>query len=151
MKKRTGDPWMSGAEYGRSLVALTVNLLVKDVAATLAFQREVLGASVVYADADFAVVAGHGAQWMFHADHTYDRHPLHAVVAGVARRGAGVELRLHGCDPDRAEAAARRLGFEVVAGAANKPHGVREAFLADADGYVWVPDVPIPDPGDRSA
>jgi catechol 2,3-dioxygenase-like lactoylglutathione lyase family enzyme len=144
MKKRTGDPWMSGADYGRSLTALTVNLLVSDVAAALVFQREVLGASVVYADVDFAVVSGHGAQWMFHADHTYDRHPLHAVVAGSARRGAGVELRLHGCDPDRAEAAAKRLGFEVLAGAADKPHGVREAFLADADGYVWVPDVPIP-------
>jgi len=87
---------------------------------------------------------GHGAQWMFHADHTYDRHPLLPMVAGVARRGAGVELRLHGCDPDRAEAAAKRLGFEVLASAADKPHGLREAYLADADGYIWVPDVPIP-------
>ena len=151
MKKRTSDPWMSGADYGRSLAALTVNLLVKDIAATLAFQREVLAAVVVYADVDFAAVSGHGAQWMFHADHTYDRHPLHAVVAGAARRGAGVELRLHGCDPDRAEAAARRQGFAVLAGAADKPHGVREAFLVDPDGYVWVPDVPIPDAAERKS
>ena len=150
MKRRTGDPWMTGAQYGRSLVALTVNLLVKDIAATLVFQREVLAVNVIYADADFAAVSGHGAQWMFHADHTYDRHPLHTAVAGIARRGAGIELRLHGCDPDRAETAARRLGFEVLAGAADKPHGVREAFLSDADGYVWVPDVPIPDGGGRN-
>jgi catechol 2,3-dioxygenase-like lactoylglutathione lyase family enzyme len=151
MKKRTGNPWMSGAEYGRSLKALTVNLLVKEIAATLVFQREVLGANVIYADADFAVVSGHGAEWMLHADHTYDRHPLRTVVADIARRGAGVELRLHGCDPDRAEAAARRLGFEVLAGAADKPHGVREVFVSDADGYVWVPDVPIADMPDRNS
>src|SRR5205814_567229 len=130
--------------YGRSLKALTVNLLVTDIAATLRFQQEVLGARVVYADADFAVVTAQGAEWMFHADHTYDRHPLRAAAAAVARRGAGVELRLHGCDPDRAEAAARRLGFDVLASAADKPHGVREAFLSDADGYIWVPDLPIP-------
>ena len=151
MKKRTGEPWMSGADYGRSLKALSVNLLVRDIATTLVFQREVLGAKVVYSDIDFAVVSGHGAQWMFHADHTYDRHPLHGVVAGLARRGAGVELRLHGCDPDRAEAAARRQGFAVLAGAADKPHGVREAFLVDPDGYVWVPDVPIPDAAERKS
>ena len=145
MKKRTGEPWMSGADYGRSLKALTVNLLVKDIAAALRFQREVLGARVVYADADFAAVSACGAEWMLHADHTYDKHPLRAVIAGVARRGAGIELRVHGCDPDAAEAAARKSGFAVLAAAADKPHGVREAFLADADGYVWVPDVPLPE------
>ena len=145
MKLRTGNPWMPAADYGRSLRALTVNLLVKDVTAALAFHREVLGARVVYADPDFAVIAGYGAQWMLHADHTYDRHPLGAMVAGAPRRGTGIELRVHGCDPDRAEAAARALGFAVIASAADKPHGLREAFLADADGYVWVPDVPLAD------
>ena len=24
----------------------------------------------------------------------------------------------------------------------DKPHGLREAYLVDVDGYVWVPDVP---------
>src|SRR5262245_19753989 len=142
MKQRTGDPWMSGADYGRSLRALTINLLVRDVAASLAFQREVLGAEVVYSDADFAVVSAHGAQWMMHADHTYDRHPSLERVGDGARRGSGVELRLHGCDPDKAEYAARKHGYEVLAGAEDKPHGVREAFLCDPDGYIWVPDVP---------
>ena len=145
MKLRTGNPWMPAADYGRSLHALTVNLLVKDIAAALDFQREVLGARVVYADPDFAVIAGYGAEWMLHADHTYDRHPLGATVAGTHRRGTGIELRVHGCDPDRAEAAARARGFAVIASAADKPHGLREVFLADGDGYVWVPDVPLAD------
>jgi len=97
-----------------------------------------------YADPDIAVVAAHGAQWLLHADHTYDRHPLGAQVAGRVRRGLGVELRLHGCDPDAAEGAARAHGFEVLAAATNKPHGLREAVIVDADGYVWVPDTPLP-------
>ncbi len=45
--------------------------------------------------------------------------------------------------PDEAEAAARRLGFTVLQGAMDKPHGLREAFLIDADGYLWVADVPL--------
>ncbi len=33
-------------------------------------------------------------------------------------------------------------GYTVLAGAADKPHGLREAYVVDADGYVWVPDIP---------
>lgn len=141
MKLRTGEPWMPARDYGRSLRALTVNLIVRDMEAALVFQREVLGAAVVYSDPDFAVLQGCGAEWMLHADHTYRGHPLEGVFAGAASRGAGAELRLHGRNPDEAEAAARRLGFRVLALAADKPHGLREAYLVDADGYVWVPDV----------
>ncbi len=141
MKLRTGDPWLPARDYGRSLRALTVNLIVRDMEAALVFQREVLGAAVVYSDPDFAVLQGCGAEWMLHADHTYRGHPLEGVFAGAAPRGAGAELRLHGRSPDEAEAAARRLRFRVLAAAADKPHGLREAYLMDADGYVWVPDV----------
>jgi catechol 2,3-dioxygenase-like lactoylglutathione lyase family enzyme len=141
MKLRTGTPWMPARDYGRSLKALTLNLIVRDIEKALVFQREVLGAAVVYSDPDFAVLQACGAEWMLHADHTYQGHALEGVIAGVAARGAGAELRLHGRDPDEAEAAARRLGFRVLAPAADKPHGLREAFLMDADGYVWVTDV----------
>jgi hypothetical protein len=54
----------------------------------------------------------------------------------------GAELRLHGRDPDAAEAAAKRLGYTVLASATDKPHGLREVFLIDSDGYLWVPDIP---------
>lgn len=140
MKLAKGDAWMPADEYGRSLKGLTLNLLVEDINKALQFQRDVLAAEVVYSDPDFAVMRGYGAEWMLHADHTYDRHPMRIEASAAGRRGAGIELRLHGCDPDRAEEAARRHGFEVMASAANKPHGVREAFLVDADGYTWVPD-----------
>ena len=148
MKKRTGDPWMAAPAYARSLHGLGVNLLVRDIDRALLFQRVVLGAEVVYSDADMAVLRGPDdgvesmrGEWMLHADHTYDRHPLVRHASGGPTRGAGVELRVHGCDPDAAEANARRHGFTVLAGSENKPHGLREAYLLDDDGYCWVPDV----------
>ena len=67
------------------------------------------------------------------------------IVSTVTRfgnqpRGGLVELRIHGCDPDRAEQQARQRGYQVVQAAADKPHGLREAYLRDAEGYLWVPD-----------
>jgi len=141
MKLRSGDPWMPADEYGRSLRGLSINLLVADVARSVAFQTEVLGAKLVYADPDFALLCGFGGEWMLHADHTYDKHPLHGSLSSEIVRGVGVELRLHGCDPDAAEARARTRGDVVLAGASDKPHGLREAFLVDPDGYLWVPDI----------
>ena len=143
MKLGTSEPWMAADDYGRGLRGLTVNLLVRDMDAALPFYREVLDATVVYSDADFAVLRRGEAEWMLHADHTYSDHPLRGSLDGDLHRGVGAEIRLQGRDPDDAEAAARRLGFTVLEGATDKPHGLREAFLIDADGYLWVPGVAI--------
>jgi catechol 2,3-dioxygenase-like lactoylglutathione lyase family enzyme len=143
MKLGTTEPWMPAPDYGRSLAGFGVNLLVRDVAAARPFQTQVLDAEEVYADPDFAVYRRDAAQWMLHADHTYRDHPLHGSLTGELARGIGVELRVYGRDPDEAEATARRLGYDVLAGAMDKPHGLREAFLIDADGYLWVPGVGI--------
>lgn len=141
--KRTGTPWMRADDYGRALRGLGINLLVRDVAASVDFARTVLAAEAVYADADFAVLRHGDAEWILHADHTYEDNPLYGFVAGLQGRGAGAELRLHNCDPDKAEAAARVAGCTILAGAADKPHGLREAYILDPDGYCWVPDRPI--------
>ena len=79
---------------------------------------------------------------MLHADHAYLGHPLGASLTTDQARGVGAELRLHGRDPDEAESAHRRLGLEVLVKATDKPHGLREAYLLDPDGYLWVVDVP---------
>ena len=133
---------MPADQYGHSLRGLTLNLLVRDVDAALGFHREVLGAVVIYRDPDFAVLRRGEVEWCLHADHTYDKHPLSPSLTSGLPRGVGAELRLHGRDPDEAEAAARRLGFTVLAPAPDKPHGLREGYLLDADGYCWVPNVP---------
>ncbi len=138
---------MRSRDYGRSLKTLTVNLLVRDIDAAIKFERQVLNASLVYSDPDFAVLRACDGEWMLHADHTYDKHPMGRTVEGVPVRGVGIELRLHGCDPDAAESAARRLGFRVLSPATDKGHGLRETYIQDGDGYVWVPDVPTKDEG----
>jgi catechol 2,3-dioxygenase-like lactoylglutathione lyase family enzyme len=150
-KHRAADqvPFMAADAYGRSLRGLSFNLLVKDVPRSVKFQTEVLGARLVYADADFAVLrfadplGGEAAEWMLHADHTYGAHPLLGLTGDGALRGIGIELRLHNCDPDAATARARALGYTVFAEPADKPHGLREAYLVDPDGYMWVPDAPL--------
>jgi hypothetical protein len=145
MKKRPADqsPPVSPADYGRSLRGLGFNLLVKDVPRAVKFAVEVLGATSFYDDADFAAMKLVGGDFMLHADHTYTDNPLAGVVAGIEGRGAGVELRVYGCDPDVAEQAARAGGWTVLAGSLDKPHGLRECVIVDDEGYVWVPGVAL--------
>jgi len=100
--KRSGSSWMPAPDYGKSLAKFSVNLLVRDVQVSLPFYRDVLGATVRYADADFAALNLAGAEFMLHADHTYDHHPLYARLRGSnpGLRGVGAELRVMGVDPD---------------------------------------------------
>lgn len=134
-------PPISAEDYGRSLRGIGFNLLVPDVARAVRFATEVLGATSFYDDDDFAALRLNGGEFMFHADHAYSRNPLSGIVKGLEARGAGVELRIYGCDPDQAEARARAGGWTVLAGAIDKPHGLRECVLLDDDGYAWVPAV----------
>lgn len=136
------EPTFPSADaYGRSLVGFGVNILVSNVATMLAFLREVLSVEAVYAEADFAVCRYQGHQWMLHSDASYHSNPLLALTGDGAIRGAGLELRLYGVDPDVAAGRAEAAGFTVLQPPADKPHGLREAFLAGPDGYVWVPSV----------
>ena len=134
-------PPVSPEQYGRALRGIGFNLLVSDVAGAVAFATEVLGATSFYDDTDFAAMRLNGGEFMFHADHTYRNNPLSGVVAGLEARGAGVELRIYGCDPDQAEARARDGGWTVLASSMDKPHGLRECIILDDDGYAWVPGV----------
>lgn len=146
LKKRGADqqPWMSPPDFGRTLKpGIGFNLLVRDVKRSVEFAEKVLGATATYADEDFAAMRLNGSDWMLHADHTYLDNPLFGVVADVEGRGAGVELRVYGCDPDRAEAQARENGYTVLSGSIDKPHGLRECIIVDDDGYVWVPGVAL--------
>ena len=143
--KRTNDPWMKADEFGRSIPhGLGINLLVRDVAASAKFQREIFAVETIYEDVDFCVQSGFGSQWLLHADHTYLDHPMTGIIQPVETRGVGVELRLYGCDPDAAEARARDRDAIVLTGSIDKPHGLRECMIVDDDGYIWVPSIGLP-------
>lgn len=144
MKKSETASFMDPPDYGQSLSGFTVNLLSANLERALVFQRDVLQVEILQADEDLLILRGYHGSWMVHADHTYDRHPLLGDTRAHRRRGAGAELRLHGCDPDAAATRAREHGFSVLDGPRDQPdHGLREAHIIDADGYVWVPDVPV--------
>ena len=137
MKLRTGEPWRPAPEYASTLRGVGVNLLVRDVSTSVRFRREVLQLDPMYADPDFAALQHDGTDFMLHADHTYDTHPLLDRSQGV--RGAGVELRVYAIDPDAAERRARDTGHKILAPTTDRGHGLRECYVVDPDGYVWVP------------
>lgn len=145
MKESEEPPFMPAGEYAQRLKGLGLNLLAPEVALVAGFLKEVLGVKVIYEDADFAVFGHEGTEWMIHGDHTYDDdRPMGVLSRRAAQRGAGCELRLFNVDPDQAEARAAALGHEVLVPSADRPHGLRECYLVDPAGYVWVPSIPLP-------
>lgn len=142
--KRTKTPWMKAEDFGRSLPrGVGINLLVPEIAPMEAFCRDVLGATIVYSDEDFAAVTLQGSVFMLHADHSYQGNPMIGVIEGVEQRGAGVEIRIYGLDPDVAEARAAEHGHHVLAGSLDKPHGLRECHIVGPSFYVFVPSLAI--------
>jgi hypothetical protein len=143
------DGFMPAAELGRSFrPGLGVNLLLRDVGEGVRFAREVLGATILHADTDFAALRFGESVWMLHHDNTYRGNAVRGLVEGIEGRGAGIELRLYGRSPDEAEKRARAGGWTVLAGSLDKPHGLRECVILDHEGYAWVPGIGIPDNSD---
>ena len=133
------------ADFGRALGGVSVNLLVRDVAATVAFLRGVFGMRAYRVSADFAIMEHGGALFQLHADPTYHDNPLPSLLPEAGPRGGGVEIRLHEADPDAACAAAAGFpGFVVLRGPSDRPHGLREAYLLSPDGYAFVPSRRLP-------
>jgi hypothetical protein len=139
MKLRKTDPWKPACDYSKELNGLTVNLLVNNIRKATDFITNVIEANIIYEDIDFAAIEGFGSKWCFHADHTYDKHPLRGFMNKKNKRGDGIELRLFGCNPDKAERRALKYHFKVISKTQNKPHGLRECYIIDSSGYCWVP------------
>ncbi len=129
------------AEFGQSLRAVSVNLLVRDVLAEVAFLTQVFALTAHRSSADFAILEHAGQPIQLHADHTYAAHPLLGLLPETPPRGAGIELRLHEADPDHAARAAAQFPDAVILQPpTDKPaHGLREAVILCPNGYAWVP------------
>jgi catechol 2,3-dioxygenase-like lactoylglutathione lyase family enzyme len=135
---------MASDAYGRTLTGLSLNLIVRDVAASVPFYRDVLGFTVHYSDADIAALQRESAQIVLHADHTYDKQPWGPRLSEAGKRGLGAEIRILGIDPDAAERRARERGATVLIGARDWPHGWRDVVLEDPDGYTFAVGTPLP-------
>ena len=113
-KLRKTNPWKSASDYSKELSGLTVNLLVNNISKSTEFVTNVIEANIIYEDIGFAVIEGFGSKWCFHADHTYDKHPLKGFIIIKNKRGKVIELRLLGCNPDKAEMRAIKYEFKVI-------------------------------------
>jgi len=134
---------VSAADYGRTLVGLTLNLLVRDVATSLPFYTEVLGFRDLHHDPDFAALEREGVRLMLHADHTYAAQPWAPRLAERGKRGFGAEIRILGIAPEAAERRARERGYTVLFETREWPHGWRDVVLEDPDGYTFAVGVPL--------
>jgi len=143
VKKRKTEPWLSAADYGRTLSGLSVNLIVRDVVRSIPFYTKVLELRLLYSDEDFAAFEREGMRLQLHADHTYARMPWAARLREESRRGLGAEIRILGVDPDAAEKRARDGGFTVLVAVRDWPHGWRDCVLEDPDGYTFAVGVPL--------
>lgn len=136
---------VSAADFGRSLSGLGLNLLVRDVPREARFLVEVFGMQAYRLSRDFAIISYHGQLLQLHADGTYHANPLLSLLPESGPRGGGAELRLFQSDPDEAAARVEAAGGMILQPPTDKPHGLREVYIMDPDGYVWVASRPLPD------
>ena len=114
MKLRKTKPWKPASDYSKELSGLTVNLLVSNISKATKFVTNVIKANIIYEDIDFAAIEGFGSKWCFHADHTYDKHPLKGFIIIKNKRGKVIQLRLLGCNSDKTEMRAIKYEFKVI-------------------------------------
>lgn len=128
------------AEFGHALRAISVNLLCRDVRREVAFLTEVFGMQAHRVSSDFAILLHAGLPMQLHSDMAYRTHPLPGLLPEAGARGAGVEIRLHEADPDRAAEQAVAAGGVVLQAPTDKAgHGLREAVILSPSGYAFVP------------
>ncbi|WP_137701177.1 VOC family protein [Marimonas lutisalis] len=129
--------------FGAALRGIGLNLVVRDVRRTAAFLRDVFDMGIHRLSDDFAIVTYGTQVFQLHSDGTYADNPLLALLPENPPRGAGIELRLYDTDPDIAISRAESAGSTVLQKPTDKPHGLRETYILDPDGYVWVPSRPL--------
>ncbi|APE42041.1 glyoxalase [Sulfitobacter alexandrii] len=129
--------------FGASLRGMGLNLLVRDVPRQVAFLEDVFGMRAFQPTADFAIITYGEHVFQLHVDGTYHANPLLALLPENPPRGAGIEIRLYDTDPDTACRRAVAMGVTILQAPADKPHGLREAYLLCENGYAWVPSRPL--------
>ena len=134
---------VSAEDFGAGLRGLGLNLLVRDVRAEAAFLEAVFGMTAHRVSADFAIMVYGGQVFQLHSDGTYHANPLLGLLPETPPRGAGIEIRLYDSDPEACAARAEAAGAMVLQAPADKPHGLREAYILCENGYAWVPSRPL--------
>ena len=130
-------------EFGASLRGIGINILVRDVAAQVAFLTQVFDMKAYQTTADFAIMTYGDTVFQVHSDGTYHSNPLLSLVPEAGARGGGAELRLYDTDPEEAAARAEAFGATILQPPTDKPHGLRETYILCDNGYAWVASRPL--------
>ena len=124
--------------FGRGLRGIGLNLLVRDVAAQVAFLTGVFDMRAHQPTADFAIMTYGDQVFQLHSDGTYHANPLLGLLPENPPRGGGIEIRLYDTDPEDAVARVEVYGGTILQEPTDKPHGLREAYILCENGYAWV-------------
>ena len=130
---------INAKELSQSLKGLGINLLVSNVKNTSIFLKTIFNIELFQQTDDFAIAKYENQIFQLHADKTYHNNPLPNLLPENGARGAGVEIRLYNSNPDVAEKLARKYSYKILQPCTNKPHGLRECYILDNDGYCWIP------------
>ncbi len=120
------------------LAPVAPEFFVRDVDASVAFYVDKLGFTLVRADPEgdgrhgFAVLARGDAEFMF--VHESSLGPVNRAALPYPR-AAGVDIRLMVDDVDAVYASVRARGVNVVLPIDDRPYGLRDFIISDADGY----------------
>ena len=117
------------------LVPLTAELHVRDLDASVAYWRDVLGFEVSRHDPDFAVLfdrSSSGDAMVMLAPSHEDTPELRP---GDPERGLGLHLRVTVDDVDAHFERARAAGAEIIFAPTDQPYGLRDYMLRVPDGF----------------
>jgi len=134
---------VSPEDFGASLTGLGLNLLVRDVKAQTGFLETVFEMKAYRVSDDFAIMVYGTQVFQLHSDGTYAGNPLLGLLPENPPRGVGIEIRLYQSDPEICVPRARDHGATILQEPADKPHGLREAYILCQNGYAWVPSRPL--------
>lgn len=134
---------ITAEEFGASLRGIGLNILVQDVLQEKAFLETVFDMKAHRVSKDFAIMIYGDQVFQLHSDGTYARNPLLGILPENPPRGGGIEIRLYDTDPELACARAVGAGGVILQEPADKPHGLREAYILCENGYAWVPSCPL--------
>jgi lactoylglutathione lyase len=108
-----------------------VILYVSDLAASVAFYRDVAGLEHRFTDAGYAEFGTGDTRFAL-----YERRRAEWLTGHPARPGPAGEIVLVVEDVDAVAAALRARGTPLLAEAADRPWGHRTVHVADPDGFV---------------
>lgn len=108
-----------------------VILYVRDLAASIAFYRDVIGLPFKFEEAGYAEFATPGTRFSL-----YEKRRADWLINGETAPGPAAEIVLEVPNVDAVAARLRTQDVRILSGPADRPWGHRTLHVADPDGFV---------------